>query len=620
MNAESPKKQVNFLSQRFESLVENGLDCVLIFSEEVKPIYVSKSVKKIMGYTPEEVMEMDIMAHIHPDDVAGGQEVILKALNNPGVPIKGHTSRMKHKNGSWVWIDAVVTNMLHDPNINGIVDNFRDITEQVLAKESLNESSQRLLMATQTAKIGIWEYDITQKQLIWDDIMFELYGIVDRPIPFTYETWISLIHSDDQAFLMLQSEELIKESAEFSIEYRIVRPDGSIKYIKSIGQFQKDSDGNPIRLIGTNWDITASRKAKEKFRNLLETAPDAMVIINENNLIELINTETERMFGYTKLELIGKPVEILLPKSNRKNPFLVKNHPMVYTQTTVRGETSDLFAIKKDGHKFPVEINIGTLNTGDELLTSAAIRDISSRKKTEKMLRNMAAIKAKNEEMEELAYITSHDLREPLLTLKRYSQVLQEQFGTTLKDEGKILLDTIIQSADRMESRINSLLDYSQLGQVKELEPVDCNKILEIVIEDLNSLIESKNAQVHVGSLPSAIKAYPTELQLIFQNLINNAIKFTEKDSTPIVHIACLKNGESYEFQVSDNGIGIAKKHHKKIFSIFQKLNRSVFYQGAGIGLAQVKKLVELHNGRIWLRSEPTKGSTFSFTINTENL
>lgn len=619
MEDATTNEQSEFLSNRFESLVENGLDGVIIISATGETTYVSRSIKNILGYTPEEVMRMNVMDFVHPDDIKESQETILKAIENPGKPMRGRVERIRHKDGSWRWLDAVVTNMLHDPAINGIVDNFRDVTEQFLAEKKANESIERLLQATKGAKIGIWEQDLTTNEIVADEIIAELYGLEKQSSVQELEAWLHFVHPDDRETVKRKLEEVVLLEADFHIDFRIIQPNGSIRYLKSIAHLQKASKGKSARIIGTNWDVTEAHNATEKFKNLVETAPDAMVIFDEGKTIKLVNSETEKMFGYSRSELIEEPFEKLLISEIQNIPLQTntsKSSKLCFQNSLL----SNLIARRSDKTEFPVEINLGRIQTGDGSLFSAVIRDITQRKKNEVMQLKMAALEAKNEEMEQLAYITSHDLREPLLTLKKYSEVLQEMFKEEIGDEGKILLETIIRSANRMEERIGDLLNYSQLGQNKSLELVDCNQIVERVIEDLNSLIEAKQAKISVSDMPSRIRAYPLELELIFQNLINNAIKFHKKESTPEVRISSSQKEDGWCFTVSDNGIGIREKDFTKIFSIFKKLNNNLEYQGSGIGLAQVKKLVELHSGSVKVNSEIGKGTTFTFSIKTDNL
>ena len=196
--------------KRFESLVENGLDCVIIISPEGRSKYVSRSVKNILGYTPEEVLNIDITTLVHPDDVIGAQDALMKTLQNPGLPIQGYTSRVKHKNGSWRWIEPVVTNLLHDPAIQGIVDNFRDVTDRINTEEKLKLTSERFLLATKGSNLGIWDMDLANNVLIWDEAMYKIYAITDTSFQLSYGAWLNIIHEDDRNLLHQKVTPVIK--------------------------------------------------------------------------------------------------------------------------------------------------------------------------------------------------------------------------------------------------------------------------------------------------------------------------------------------------------------------------------------------------------------------------
>ena len=208
----------------------------------------------------------------------------------------------------------------------------------------------------------------------------------------------------------------------------------------------------------------------------------------------------------------------------------------------------------------------------------------------------------RNTELEQFAYVASHDLQEPLITIKSFIDLLGEEYGDKLGEVGNQYLDFISESSNGLSSVIEDLLHYSRIGSNRELKEVDCNKLLESIQKDLNATISKSKATLEVGKLPK-INGFQTELRLHFQNLISNAIKFSSKDTPPHIKITAEKGnkGNNWTFFIQDNGIGIAMENHEKIFTIFQRLHSKNDYEGTGIGLAQCKKIVNLHGGDIWI-------------------
>jgi signal transduction histidine kinase len=231
-----------------------------------------------------------------------------------------------------------------------------------------------------------------------------------------------------------------------------------------------------------------------------------------------------------------------------------------------------------------------------------------------KVTQRTAELEFKNKELEQFAYVASHDLQEPLRTTSSFVELLRKQYYNKIDDNANRYIEYILQSSDRMKTLINDLLDYSRLGREKKMEETDCNELIQEVLADLQKVIKENNAQITADTLP-VLKALPTELKLVFQNLVSNSIKFRKPDTPPRIHIVAHRNNGFWQFSFSDNGIGIERQHQDRIFIIFQRLHNRADYEGSGIGLAHCKKVVELHGGRIWVESEPGKGSTFYFTI-----
>ncbi|MEO5890074.1 MAG: two-component regulator propeller domain-containing protein [Ferruginibacter sp.] len=223
-------------------------------------------------------------------------------------------------------------------------------------------------------------------------------------------------------------------------------------------------------------------------------------------------------------------------------------------------------------------------------------------------------LEIKNKELEQFAYVASHDLQEPLRTTAGFAELLQQQYRGKIDEKADKYLAFISEATSRMKVLIKDLLDFSRIGPKAPMEKVDCNHLLKYLFKDIMAAIQEAGADIQFTELP-VINGYPTEIKLLFQNLVINAIKFRRKDIIPQIRINAQETAEYWEFSVSDNGIGIEKKNCERIFDIFQRLHTRVEYEGSGIGLAHCKKIVELHKGKIWVNSKPGEGTTFHFTI-----
>lgn len=353
----------------------------------------------------------------------------------------------------------------------------------------------------------------------------------------------------------------------------------------------------------------------ERLNLIFEALPNALVMGNSDGKIILVNRETEKMFGYKREELLGKELEILLPQRlHAAHPGKMKSF-FVNPFSRNFGSNANLYARRKNGEEFPIEIGLTPLKTEDGLVGLASVVDITDRKTSEKIIQEqLRELKIKNQEMEQFNYIASHDLQEPLRTVANYITLLEEDYPNEIKGEISGHLSAMKHATTRMSRLIKNLLDYGLLGRNKSLNLTDVNHTLNDVKADLNSLVKKTNSVIITATSLPTIFVYETELRQLLQNLINNAIKFRKKDTAPVIYIGHDLKDNVYEFYVKDNGIGIEEKHALTIFNIFQRLNREEEYEGYGVGLANCKKIVEMHGGKIWVESNGD-GSTFKFTI-----
>jgi PAS domain S-box-containing protein len=362
-------------------------------------------------------------------------------------------------------------------------------------------------------------------------------------------------------------------------------------------------------------DVTTRRRFERRLEAAVESAPLAIVMIESNGRIVLVNQEAERLFGYDRSELIGRAIEVLVPErycvahpANRAAFFAAP-------ETRRMGAGRDLFACRKDGGEFPVEIGLNPIQMDGELYVLSVIADITERVESKKKIdRFMAELVRSNQELEQFAYIASHDLQEPLRKVASCCQVLADDYGPQLDDQAREWIGFAVDGATRMRQLVSDLLTYSRVGtQGKALVPTDAQAVCQAAIENLAAVVEETNADIRCAGLPR-VMADEGQLIQLFQNLIGNALKY-RAEQTPIVEIDSHTRGNVVRFSVRDNGIGIDPNFHKKIFEIFQRLHTKDQYSGTGIGLAICKKIALRMGGDIWVESQAGGGSTFLFTL-----
>ncbi|MCP3705570.1 PAS domain S-box protein [Paraburkholderia sp. CNPSo 3274] len=367
-------------------------------------------------------------------------------------------------------------------------------------------------------------------------------------------------------------------------------------------------------------DITERRRLEERFRQVVEAAPNAMVMVDQDGRIVLVNAQTEKLFGYPRNELIGQSIEALVPERFRGR------HPeyrvSFFNNLTSRpmGAGRDLYGLRKDGSEFPVEIGLNPLSTDEGKFVLAAVVDITSRKHAqEELLRKTDELARSNKDLEQFAYLASHDLQEPLRAVAGPLQMLQMRYKGQLDGRADEFIAHAVDGATRMQALINDLLAYSRVGRSDDARQLtDCAQILDQALKSLSVMMEESGAEVRREALPTLV-AIPTHLALLFQNLVGNAIKFRDKARPVRIDVGARREGEGWLFWVKDNGIGIDPQYYERIFLVFQRLHTRADYPGTGIGLALCKRIVEQHGGQIWVESVEQEGATFFFTLGIKN-
>ncbi len=405
-------------------------------------------------------------------------------------------------------------------------------------------------------------------------------------------------------------------------------------WIKAVGFTLNDSSGKPGRVVLMHENITERRRAEALFQDIIDKNPMSIQIVDKDGFTLHGNPAFTLLFGN-----IPPPGFSIFDDLESKSLELKQ-----LIQCAKKGEVVNLpdlyYNIRDLSPDFPdnplwVRAIIFPLNdnSGNPERFVLMHENITERKQAEneilklnqsleqRVAERTSQLDATNRELafhlsevEQFTYIASHDLQEPLRTLTTYTQLINEEYAGKLDADGNKYIEFISGSANRMRTLVTALLEYSLLGKEAVMTRVDCNRVIGEVLADMADSIERNHAKIHCGNLP-VLNGYETELRQLFQNLINNAVKFRKKEVHPEIRISAETLPDAWQFSIEDNGIGIAEKDKEKVFTIFKRMHNRNEYEGTGIGLAHCKKIVEMHGGKIWVESTPGQGSKFIFTI-----
>ncbi|MGY5846711.1 PAS domain-containing protein [Salegentibacter sp. HM20] len=659
------KKQLQLSEMRFKGLVQEGADLIALLDKNGDYIYASPSSITQLGFDPQDLKGNNAFDFIHPDDTPKATKALTQIFEEKRVEIEAF--RFRHKAGGWRWLETILTNRLDDPAINGIVANSRDITEKKYFRdlEKLEKQIFELHFQKSRDLKSIIKFYLEEIEKIMPGMHCSLQNFKNAAL----FSWVNTQESNYLKFLenglkpgksLASFDRAVEEKKEVIIEDLSKLPASCIKeQLLKQGFFSgwsypvMNASGEMLAVFTVNHK--SARKPSYFEENIVIRAVKILQVIIESHLKEReLKLHNERFNYVTKAtsdaiwdwdlvkmkiywgqgfeELFGYPIQSL---STDISSWTDHIHP----EDTERAYQSILECI--DGNKLNWEEEYRYLHANGNYryvkdrgfvvrdengkalrmvgamldVTESKIYEVSLKKLNDHLVKQAKELAVSNAELEQFAYVASHDLQEPLRMVTSFLTQLENKYSEKLDDKGRRYIHFAVDGAKRMREIILDLLDYSRVGREEDkLETINLEELIGEIKHLYYKQIQEKSARISTRNLPE-IKAPRASTRQIFQNLIGNALKYSKEEAPPKITIECEDQEDMWVFKIKDNGIGISQDYFERIFVIFQRLHNREQYSGTGMGLAITKKIIENLGGKIWLTSKEGKGSTFYFSL-----
>ncbi len=690
--------------REFRTLAENSPDVIVRYDRELRRIYINPAWEVANGVSVEEALgkRPSEMAAVVSASVREFEDRLREVLES-GEPREIEFGGKDRSDNMKYFSMRVVPERGEQGEVAGLLTMANDITERKRIENELRHKREMLDDAQKLAQLGSWDWDVVRNRVEWSEMAYEIYTPDRRPAEPGFEDFTSSLHPDDRERVVAAVQSAFEHDTPFDLDHRVVSVSRGVRTVHAQGNVFRDADGKPVRMVGTVQDITVRKRAEAElqnnfkriyelnmhleqnaraleeqavelemskeqlqqteawYRSILHSAPDGMLVVDEQGRIIQVNAQLEAMFGYGSGELSGCHVEVLLPQavdavhSDKGNPLgrhsgegrnPVIKHTLRSRQKqgvgslaretfnyldsglrrsdVISGAAKDMSGRRKDGSEFPVDVSLSRLPDLDGRVgaTCAAVRDVTERQKMD-VAREAALSEALRLAQLRSAFMAqmSHELRTPLNGILGYTQNLL--LGDALGEKQMSGLHIIQQSGEHLLTLINGLLDHAAIEADKfELIPgdIELESFLSGVIGIIRVRAEQKNIAFTCetdADLPAVVRGDAQRLRQVLLNLLSNAVKFTDSGQVTlrVNYIAPSR----LCFAVQDSGIGIAAGELENIFLPFEQIgDTSRRAGGNGLGLAISRKLVRLMGGDIKVESEPGTGSTFSFEIDME--
>lgn len=519
------------------------------------------------------------------------------------------------------------------------------LEDKVLERtRELTQSEERFRLVSKATNDSIWDWNLTNNSVWWSDNFYNIYGYSADQQSGSRSFWLDKIHPDDRSRVQESINRAVNtKQSQWSEGYRLLRADGTYAYILDRGYLLQDEYATPYRMLGSMMDVTPLRQAEEQAvmsneekRFLAEAMPLIVWTASSNGEINFVN---QQLIAYTGLSL-DQLREAGWDSILHPDDVPAWNKTWEYSLRKKEDFSLELRIRRNDGqyHWFLLRTRVQKDQHGGAILWVCTNTDIHEQKmlaevmeqrvqeRTNALQKANYELESSNAELQQYAFVASHDLKEPLRKIHMFGNMLRERYQDSMEEKAIDYLNRIINSSSRMTNLINDLLRFSRLSQMNFFEKIQLETIIREILSDLEVLIQEKNAIVTLGQMP-VIEAVPSQIRQVFQNLLSNAFKFSRKDVQPMISILASRiaekrfdspadpEGPYVCITIADNGIGFDEKYLDKIFVLFQRLHTKDKYEGTGIGLAVTRKIIEKHHGIITAHSREKEGATFTIIL-----
>ncbi|MCU0474284.1 MAG: PAS domain S-box protein [Bacteroidales bacterium] len=580
---------------------------------------VNKKFGEILGLTREEALgKAGRILWADPED----RNTMMKLLKEQGGILNNYEARLLAKNGE---VRNVLASIELRPEEGSLDGTFVDITERKRAEEALKISKERLLFATEGANIGIWNWNIVTGELIWSDQCKALFGVPPDET-MSYQRFSDALHPDDRERTDKAVKDTLDNHKDFDIEYRSLWPDESIHWLTAKGRGFYDATGKAARLEGIVLDITRRKLEEETLRiknQVFEDSIASQSIADSTGKITHVNPAFLHLWGYTSKEkAIGYSVSSFFADPADSVPVLEALAAHDAWEGEFRAKRTDGITFISRGFATSLRDTRGelvgyqstNLDVTKEREAEEEIIELNAELE-DRVAKRTAQLEASNKELEAFSYSVSHDLRAPLRHVSGYVELLSKRFQSDLPEKGQHYLNSITDSVHIMGMLIDDLLQFSRTGRMEmHQSDFDMNEVVKEVIESQLKDNPDRKIEWVVGKLAS-VNGDEAMLRLVWINLLSNAVKFTRTRKKARIEIGVGEENKELVFFVRDNGVGFDMQYAQKLFGVFQRLHPTEEFEGTGIGLANVQRIVLRHGGRAWAEAEPDKGAVFYFSI-----